>query len=71
VGETSKAPTKAYIQEVVGELQKSEKTECPICLEAVEDAVLTPCAHCMCRECLLASWNGSSSGTCPICRFID
>ena len=71
VGEILKAPTKAYIQEVVGELQKNEKTECPICLEAVEDAVLTPCAHCLCRECLLASWSGSSSGACPICRCVE
>lgn len=73
VGEASTAgfmPTKAYIQEVVEDLQKSEKAECPICLEAVEDAVLTPCAHCMCRECLFASWNGGSGGSCPICRQV-
>ncbi|KAI5059598.1 hypothetical protein GOP47_0025917 [Adiantum capillus-veneris] len=62
------APTKAFIREVIEDIQKNDKAECPICLEAVEDAVLTPCAHCMCRECLYASWNGGSSGACPICR---
>lgn len=51
------------------ELRKGEQGECPICLEAFEDAVLTPCAHCLCRECLLASWRNSSSGLCPVCRY--
>eukprot|EP00250_Pteridium_aquilinum_P000164 c1018_g1_i1 orf=187-3477(+) len=67
---TGLMPTKAFVQEVVEDLQRNDKAECPICLEAVEDAVLTPCAHCMCRECLFASWNGSSSGACPICRQV-
>ncbi|XP_057826600.2 DNA repair protein RAD5A isoform X2 [Cryptomeria japonica] len=67
-GECKSALSKAYIQEVVEEIRKGEKAECPICLEAVEDAVLTPCAHCMCRECLLASWRSTMSGSCPICR---
>ncbi|KAJ7559086.1 hypothetical protein O6H91_04G069500 [Diphasiastrum complanatum] len=64
----AQGPTKAYIQEVVDDLRKGDKAECPICLEAVEDAVLTPCAHCMCRECLFASWRSSGSGACPLCR---
>ncbi|KDP23099.1 hypothetical protein JCGZ_00525 [Jatropha curcas] len=55
-GEARDVPSRAYVQEVVEELRKGEQGECPICLEAFEDAVLTPCAHCLCRECLLASW---------------
>ncbi|WCJ41699.1 DNA/RNA helicase protein [Euphorbia peplus] len=66
--ETSDVPSRAYVQEVVEELQKGEEGECPICLEAYEDAVLTPCAHRLCRECLLASWRNSTSGLCPVCR---
>ncbi|XP_073302156.1 DNA repair protein RAD5A isoform X1 [Primulina huaijiensis] len=62
------APSRAYIQEVVEDLRKKEQGECPICLEAFEDAVLTPCAHQLCRECLLASWRSSTSGLCPVCR---
>ncbi|GFP98032.1 putative swi/snf-related matrix-associated actin-dependent regulator of chromatin subfamily a member 3-like 2 [Phtheirospermum japonicum] len=69
-GQNSEAPSRAYIQEVVDELRKGEQGECPICLEAFEDAVLTPCAHRLCRECLLASWRGSTSGLCPVCRAI-
>ncbi|XP_042514328.1 DNA repair protein RAD5A [Macadamia integrifolia] len=61
-------PSRAYIQEVVEELRKGEKGECPICLEAFEDAVLTPCAHRLCRECLLGSWRSPTSGLCPVCR---
>ncbi|KAF7805671.1 DNA repair protein RAD5A isoform X1 [Senna tora] len=67
-GEAKDAPSRAYVQEVVEELQKGEQGECPICLEAFEDAVLTPCAHRLCRECLLASWRNSTSGLCPVCR---
>ncbi|KAI3461336.1 hypothetical protein Pfo_017999 [Paulownia fortunei] len=67
-GQTTEAPSRAYIQEVVDELRKGEQGECPICLEAFEDAVLTPCAHRLCRECLLASWRSSTCGLCPVCR---
>ncbi|GJY68680.1 DNA repair protein RAD5A isoform X2 [Tanacetum coccineum] len=68
--EGKEIPSKAYIQEVVQELQKGEQGECPICLEAFEDAVLTPCAHRLCRECLLLSWRTHMSGLCPVCRFL-
>ncbi|XP_077235884.1 DNA/RNA helicase protein isoform X2 [Tasmannia lanceolata] len=67
-GESIDGPSRAYIEEVVEELRKGEKGECPICLEAFEDAVLTPCAHRLCRECLLASWRNAMSGLCPVCR---
>ncbi|XP_055833348.1 DNA repair protein RAD5A isoform X1 [Solanum dulcamara] len=67
-GEGKDVPSRAYIQEVVEELRNGEQGECPICLEAFEDAVFTPCAHRLCRECLLASWRSSNSGLCPVCR---
>ncbi|KAH7302007.1 hypothetical protein KP509_23G052300 [Ceratopteris richardii] len=60
--------SRAYVEEVVDDIRKGNMPECPICLEAAEDAVLTPCAHCMCRECLLASWASGAGGLCPICR---
>ncbi|XP_016730322.1 DNA repair protein RAD5A isoform X2 [Gossypium hirsutum] len=65
-GEAKDLPSRAYVQEVVEELRKGEQGECPICLEAFEDAVLTPCAHRLCRECLLASWRNPNSGLCPV-----
>ncbi|KAM0002930.1 putative DNA helicase chromatin remodeling SNF2 family [Helianthus debilis subsp. tardiflorus] len=61
-------PSKAYIQEVVNDIKNGENTECPICLESADDPVLTPCAHRMCRECLLSSWRSLTHGLCPICR---
>jgi DNA repair protein RAD5 len=67
--EVKDAVSRAYVEEVVEELRKGEQGECPICLEAFEDAVLTPCAHRLCRECLLASWRNSRSGLCPVCRY--
>ncbi|OAY75863.1 putative SWI/SNF-related matrix-associated actin-dependent regulator of chromatin subfamily A member 3-like 3, partial [Ananas comosus] len=62
-------PTPAFVEEVVDSLRKGEVRECPICLEsASDDPVLTPCAHLMCRECLLSSWRTPSGGPCPLCR---
>ncbi|KAG2722109.1 hypothetical protein I3760_02G114900 [Carya illinoinensis] len=61
-------PTHAYVEEVVEGIRRGENTECPICLEYADDPVLTPCAHKMCRECLLSSWRTPTSGLCPICR---
>ncbi|KAK3043438.1 hypothetical protein RJ639_002017 [Escallonia herrerae] len=63
-----RAPTRAYVEEVVEGIRKGENTECPICLESADDPVLTPCAHRMCRECLLSSWRSPAIGLCPICR---
>lgn len=68
-GKVKDVPSRAYVQEVLEELSKGEEGECPICLEAFEDAVLTPCAHRLCRECLLACWPSPSSGLCPVCRY--
>jgi DNA repair protein RAD5 len=68
-GDSSYLPSRAFIEEVVQELQKGEG-ECPICLEAFEDAVLTPCAHRLCRECLLSSWRSATAGLCPVCRYL-
>ncbi|XP_073155307.1 DNA repair protein RAD5B [Henckelia pumila] len=65
---THPAPSRAYVEEVVKGLQNGENAECPICLESADDPVLTPCAHRMCRECLLSSWRTPVGGLCPICR---
>ncbi|KAL8515725.1 hypothetical protein ACS0TY_014417 [Phlomoides rotata] len=61
-------PSRAYVEEVVEGIRNGQVSECPICLESSDDPVLTPCAHRMCRECLLTSWRIPSSGPCPICR---
>lgn len=61
-------PTKAYVEEVVEAIRRGEILECPICMESADDPVLTPCAHRMCRECLLSSWRSPAAGLCPLCR---
>ncbi|KAH6770020.1 Helicase protein with RING/U-box domain-containing protein [Perilla frutescens var. hirtella] len=63
-------PSRAYVEEVVEGLRSGEHAECPICLESADDPVLTPCAHRMCRECLLSSWRTPAAGVCPICRKV-
>lgn len=67
---SQKALSRAYIEEVIQDLRDGNSQECPICLESADDPILTPCAHRMCRECLLSSWQSSSCGLCPICRTI-
>ncbi|KAF4349866.1 hypothetical protein F8388_021766 [Cannabis sativa] len=63
-------PSRAYVEEVVDGIRHGDNSECPICLESADDAVLTPCAHRMCRECLLSSWRTPAAGLCPMCRQI-
>lgn len=63
-------PTRAYVEEVVEGIRRGENTECPICMEYADDPVLTPCAHRMCRECILSSWRTPTTGLCPICRTV-
>ncbi|KAL6839781.1 hypothetical protein ACP4OV_030469 [Aristida adscensionis] len=68
-GRENLVPSRAYVEEVVEEIRQGATTECPICLEsASDDPVLTPCAHRMCRECLLSSWRTPNEGACPLCR---
>lgn len=45
-------------------------TECPICLDCIEDAVITICKHQFCRECLCTVIENFSNGNapCPLCR---
>ncbi|CAH2046595.1 unnamed protein product [Thlaspi arvense] len=68
--DSQKAPSRAYIEEVIQDLRDGNSKECPICLESADDPILTPCAHRMCRECLLTSSRSTSCGLCPICRTI-
>uniref|UniRef100_A0ACD6AFP7 Uncharacterized protein n=1 Tax=Avena sativa TaxID=4498 RepID=A0ACD6AFP7_AVESA len=68
-GQHAIVPSRAYIEEVVEEIRQGTTAECPICLESTsDDPVLTPCAHRMCRECLLSSWMTPAGGPCPLCR---
>ncbi|KAL0737049.1 hypothetical protein Bca4012_013259 [Brassica carinata] len=67
---SQKAPSRAYVEEVIQDIRDGNSKECPICLESADDPILTPCAHRMCRECLLTSWRSTSCGLCPICRTV-
>ena len=46
---------------------QSEQDLCPICQDAPEDTVWTPCMHVFCHNCL-ASWL-KDNDTCPTCRL--
>eukprot|EP00271_Cylindrocystis_brebissonii_P023112 TRINITY_DN937_c0_g1_i1.p1 TRINITY_DN937_c0_g1~~TRINITY_DN937_c0_g1_i1.p1 ORF type:complete len:617 (-),score=143.17 TRINITY_DN937_c0_g1_i1:1130-2980(-) len=66
--EGGEGPSEEFVKRVVEDLRNGVQKECLICLEPMEDAVFTPCAHQFCRECLLSSWKLKSKGDCPLCR---
>lgn len=41
---------------------------CGICANVLEDAVITPCGHSFCQQCLETWLESSESDTCPSCR---
>lgn len=44
--------------------------ECPICLDPMEDAVMTSCLHTFCRECILHVIGEARRAACPLCRAV-
>lgn len=48
-------------------LLKPEDLECLMCLDLLEDVVVTTCGHVFCRSCLVG-WLSKGCGRCPICR---
>ncbi|EAR86636.2 SNF2 family amine-terminal protein (macronuclear) [Tetrahymena thermophila SB210] len=55
-----------YLNKVVEDIKYNKITSCNICLEDMEDAVLTACLHVSCRLCAIRSIE--FTGMCPICR---
>ena len=60
-------PSDAYVHDVLEGLRRDgiEASECPVCLDVPEEAVLTACAHVMCRACLLNAMKYYSSHALP------
>ena len=51
------------------ESEKDSSSECPICLEPLDDTVVTACAHEFCRECILTLLSHvRTTAPCPLCR---
>ena len=44
-----------------------EDEVCAICMDEINDPVVTPCNHTFCRECLVATYH-SRNRKCPLCR---
>jgi len=59
------------IKEVVANGIDYADEECSICLEAIEDAVVTPCGHLFCKGCIDQHINASAqdqAAACPMCH---
>ncbi|KAK9805404.1 hypothetical protein WJX73_001738 [Symbiochloris irregularis] len=62
------ALTAAKKQELLQKLAMGVASECPVCFDATENAVVTVCAHGpFCRECIMRCLGGDT-GRCPLCR---
>jgi DNA repair protein RAD5 len=57
-----------FTNKVLDAVTDESAQECPICLESIEDPVVTPCAHVFCRECINDAVRRSSGTLCPNCR---
>lgn len=55
-----------YVDELADQIKEGSNIECPVCLEPAEDAIITPCAHVMCRPC--AQKQVLHNGNCPLCK---
>ncbi|GMF55895.1 unnamed protein product [Phytophthora fragariaefolia] len=63
--------TASYIQSVIAQVEDGlDSQECPICLDPPQDAVLTPCAHVLCDQCLRDSLANDPENGCPVCRTV-
>lgn len=49
-------------------IQPDPNLICGICANVLEEAVITPCGHSFCRQCLETWLESSESDTCPSCR---
>lgn len=46
----------------------AEQLQCPVCLDAPDAPVRTPCGHWFCRECIVGALERACGATCPLCR---
>ena len=62
-------PQHLEASEVEHTREDAEESACTICLEVLEDPVLTSCAHVFCRECITSCLaNAMGAAPCPVCR---
>nr|XP_055075340.1 E3 ubiquitin/ISG15 ligase TRIM25-like [Misgurnus anguillicaudatus] len=47
---------------------KTERLQCSICLDVLNDPVSTQCGHNFCKICLNTHWDNSQDCKCPNCR---
>ena len=58
------------LQELITKVSFND-SECLICLEIMENPVITPCAHHFCKSCIereLANSSTTNSSKCPVCN---
>ncbi|CAG9314918.1 unnamed protein product [Blepharisma stoltei] len=57
-----------YINELVDKIKQGEAMDCPVCLDMIDDAVITKCGHFMCRLCGVQQVEKNRN--CPLCKAV-
>lgn len=55
-----------HFQEVLAKIDKDASHMCAVCLDPMENPVITVCLHTFCKSCIVRSIE--SIGYCPECR---
>ncbi|KAM3138535.1 hypothetical protein pb186bvf_009287 [Paramecium bursaria] len=55
-----------YKNEIIRQIKENEQIICPVCLDPIDDAVVSRCLHLLCRLCM--SGVLSHNSLCPCCR---
>ena len=67
---TTPGELRQKLQQILSVLLSSGDEECPICLDSLNQPVITHCAHLYCRPCIesVIRTDSRESAKCPMCR---
>lgn len=66
ISKFSENSSSLYITDLTEKIKHGESFECPVCLDVVEDPIITKCVHIMCRLC--ANQQIGRNKNCPLCK---
>ena len=72
-GATDDGRVTTIIKSLEGTADEGEETDCSVCMDNVDEPVVTACGHVFCNECITAvitNSAGGGAGPCPACRTV-
>ena len=70
MGQSTPDELTTKLQQILSVLLSSGNEECPICLDELNDPVITHCAHLYCKPCIssVIRTDPRNVAKCPMCR---